>query len=54
MVEPGIGFEPMWSRSAADRLNRSATPALMQHHSYHGHLKKTSLCFLGRAEGVCS
>jgi len=26
----------------------------MQHHSYHGHLKKTSLCFLGRAEGVCS
>ena len=26
-LEPGTGFEPVYSRSAADRLNRSATPA---------------------------
>ena len=27
-VEPGKGFEPLYSESAARRLNRSATPAL--------------------------
>ncbi len=28
LQEPGKGFEPLYSESAARRLNRSATPAL--------------------------
>jgi hypothetical protein len=29
LKEPGMGFEPMFSESAARRLNRSATPAYL-------------------------